>query len=104
MATSVTAGSSRQLPASPRSDSTATDVAGTERAGAAGPVPQEAARAFLHDEVVPSLTAAMLRLHLLVQTCDDDARPLATAALTELEQASAGIQRVMAQLAPERAA
>lgn len=97
MSASVSDGSSRQLPASPRSDSTATDVLRNEHARAAQPVPQVAARACLHDEVVPALTAAMLRMHLLVDTCEES-RSLGSTVLAELERAAAGIQQVMAEL------
>ena len=98
---SVSDGSSRQLPASPRSDSAASDATRTEHATAAQPVPQGAARACLHDEVVPALTAAMLRIHLLVET-SEESRPLGNTALAELERAAAGIQQVMAELNTSR--
>lgn len=99
MNASVSDGSSRQLPASPRSDSAASVASRSERATAAHPVPQVAARACLHDEVVPALTAAMLRIHLLVDTFEES-RPLGNTALEELERAAAGIQQVMAELTP----
>lgn len=97
MKASVSDGSSRQLPASPRSDSAAAGASRNKRATAAHPVPQVAARACLHDEVVPALTAAMLRIHLLVET-SEESRPLGNTALAELERAAAGIQQVMADL------
>lgn len=59
----------------------------------------EHARACLHDEVVPALTAAMLRLHLLVET-SEEARQLGGTAIAELERAAAGVHHVMAELSP----
>ena len=50
---------------------------------------------------VPALTAAMLRIHLLVET-SEESRPLGNTALAELERAAAGIQQVMAELNTSR--
>lgn len=90
----VPAVSSRPLPVSARGD--------LSGAGAASPGATErhteTARACLHDEVVPALTAAMLRLHLLVET-SEEARQLGAAAIAELERAAAGVHQVMTELA-----
>jgi hypothetical protein len=83
------------LPLSPRDESP-----GAVGSGHTAPEPHsEHARACLHDEVVPALTAAMLRLHLLVET-SEEARQLGGAAIAELERAAAGVQHVMAELSP----
>ena len=57
----------------------------------------DAARALLHDEVIPALTSAMLRLHLLVSQ-SEEADELGNIALVELEHAAAGVRQVMAEL------
>ena len=57
----------------------------------------EVARTLLHDEVIPALTSAMLRLHLLV-TRSEEPDELGSIALVELEHAAAGVRQVMAEL------
>jgi hypothetical protein len=54
---------------------------------------------LLHDDVIPALTSAMLRLHLLV-TRSEEANELGSIALAELEHAAAGVRQVMAELSP----